>query len=116
MATTTYRTARKSHLCDWCHWTPSLRGVPTILPGHRYLLHKAFPGDEGYEAGTRPATNKECIDCAVERDYGVDLSAGACGRFCCGDKPCARPVHHRGDHSCVRDAQRIDQELARGAG
>jgi hypothetical protein len=37
------RTARQPHLCDSCHWTPSLRGVATIQPGHRYLLHTAFP-------------------------------------------------------------------------
>jgi hypothetical protein len=114
MATTTYRTARKAHLCDSCHWVPSLRGVPTILAGHRYLEHKTFPGDEGFEEGARPVVNRECIACAVERDYGSDLMAGACGSFCCGDKPCARPVGHDLNHACSRDAEYVSRDLTSG--
>src|SRR5690349_23801291 len=50
------RTARKAHHCDGCSWTPSLRGVATIAPGHRYLRHVAFPGADGNESG-RVVTN-----------------------------------------------------------
>jgi hypothetical protein len=109
--TITFRTARIAHLCDTCHWTPSLRNVATILPGHRYLLHKAFPGGEGSEEAVHPYTNNECIACALERSYGEDLAAGACGSFCCGDVPCAKPVHHQGNHSCRRDAEDVARDL-----
>jgi hypothetical protein len=98
------RTARIPHLCDGCHWTPSLRGQPTILPGHRYLIHTAFPGAE-VNHSNRPYTNTECVACACERDKAFDLLvAGACTTHCCGDVPCARPVRHDGDHSCRRCA------------
>lgn len=50
MATMKAVTARIPHLCDSCHWTPGIRGVATIDPGHRYLRHVAFPGDEGKPA------------------------------------------------------------------
>lgn len=103
--TTRARTARVPHFCDGCHWTPSLRGVPTIAPGHRYLIHTAFPGGLGDEINQsdRPYTNKECVACACERDETSGLLvAGACSTFCCGDVPCARPHLHDGDHSCRR--------------
>lgn len=98
------RTARIPHLCDGCHWSPSLRGVPTIAPGHRYLIHKAFPGDEVNQSD-RIYTNTECVACACVRDSsnGV-LIAGACTTWCCGDVPCARPERHDGDHTCRRCA------------
>jgi hypothetical protein len=94
------RTARKAHLCEGCHWTPSLRGKPTILPGHRYLLHTAFPGDD-VNQGNRPRSMKECVRCAVAREStaGV-LEANACSTFCHGETPCARPLRHDGWHSC----------------
>ncbi|MFI6228601.1 hypothetical protein ACIBCR_14970 [Micromonospora echinospora] len=96
------RTARIPHLCDGCHWTPSLRGVPTIAPGHRYLRHTAFPGDEVNET-VRPYTNTECIACLAERDPAAPLLLGdACSTFCCGVVPCARPFGHDGGHECRR--------------
>lgn len=103
-ATVRARTARKAHLCEGCHWTPSLRGQPTIAPGHRYLLHTAFPdGDE--ITAEHPYSLKECVSCAEEREYAAaTIVAGACGTFCCGDVPCARPHPHDGEHSCLRCA------------
>lgn len=104
-ATVTARTARIPHLCDDCHWTPSLRGVPTILPGHRYLRHVAFPGHEAV-GGERPWSLKQCVACSGKTDDTAPLLlAGACSMFCCGDVPCARPLNHAGDHSCRRDAE-----------
>jgi len=103
MTTTTKAiTARIPHLCDNCHWTPSLRGVATIAPGHRYLRHVAFPDDEVNQSG-RPVTFIECVACVSERDpSGALLVADACSTFCCGDVPCALPSRHDGDHSCRR--------------
>lgn len=101
MSTTTRaRTARKPHLCDGCHWTPSLRGKPTIALGHRYLLHTAFPDGE-INQSNRPYTNTECVACAADRDgHAPLLDAGACGTFCHGETPCALPFRHDGDHCC----------------
>lgn len=97
------RTARKSHFCESCQWTPSLRGEQTIAPGHRYLLHTAFPGDES-NGSDQPWSLKECIACAEtagrwEHSRGL---GSACAAWCCGDVPCARIVRHDGDHSCRR--------------
>lgn len=104
MSTTTMqaRTARKPHLCDGCHWSPSLRGVATIARGHRYLRHVAFP-DGDINHSDHPVVNTECVACACGRDptYGL-LQAGACSTFCCLETPCALPVDHDGDHSCRR--------------
>lgn len=100
------RTARKPHSCDGCHWTPSLRGKATIAPGHRYLRHVAFPGDEVNQDSDQPYTNTECIACAEARG-ATELSRGlalACCTYCCGDVPCALLVRHEGDHSCRRCA------------
>lgn len=97
-------TARIPHLCDTCHWTASLqdvRDVPTILPGHRYLRHTAFPDGE-HNTSDRPYSIKECVACAEERDSAGLLVAGACTTFCHGTVPCARPLRHNGDHSCRR--------------
>lgn len=110
MSTTIARTAREPHLCDTCHWMPSLRGVATILPGHRYLLHTAFPGDEGYEEGSRPARLKECATHAIERDDFTATLYGICGSSCCGTTPCAlpfekgAPCHEHQCGECVREA------------
>lgn len=103
-ATVRARTARKEHLCEGCHWTASLRGTPTILPGHRYLLHTAFP--DGVEiVADAPYSLKECVACATEREQTNGLLvAGACGTFCCGTIPCALPHPHDGGHSCRRCA------------
>jgi hypothetical protein len=98
------RTARQPHLCDSCHWTPSLRGVATIQPGHRYLLHTAFP-DGMVNTSDRPYSLKECVACTCERDDSAGLLvAGACASFCHGTLPCALPSKHDGDHSCRRCA------------
>lgn len=96
------RTARKPQLCDGCHFTPSLQGMATIGPGHRYLRHVAFP-DGDVNHSNRPYSINECVACACERDptAGV-LMAGACSTFCCGDVPCARPLDHNGGHGCRR--------------
>lgn len=101
MATTVQaRTSRKPRECDGCHWTPSLRGTPTIAPGHRYLRHVAFPGDEVNQSH-RPYTNTECVACAAERDSATPLlTAGACATYCHGTLPCALPADHDGHHSC----------------
>ena len=69
------RTARKAHLCDGCHWTPSLRGIPTILPGHRYLIHTAFPGSEVNQSH-RPYTNTQCVNLPSLKG-GASRQAGA---------------------------------------
>jgi hypothetical protein len=128
--TTTARTARIAHACDTCRWTPSLREtptiaagptaqrredhqdqsrpqrVPTIVPGHRYLRHVAFP--EGPMGEINQSSHliviTECVACACEREVTAGLLiAGACATFCCGDVPCALPFGHRGDdHSCRR--------------
>lgn len=79
------RTARKPHLCEGCHWVASLRGVPTIMPGHRYLIHTTFPDGEYYN-GTGPIEHKECIWCFAERAGEDPIVIGACGTFCCGDR------------------------------
>jgi hypothetical protein len=104
MGQTIARTARIPHECDSCWWTLSLRGVPTILPGHRYLLHTAFPGEEGYEEGTRPARLTECAEHAISRTDGIASGEfEICGTYCCGTTPCALP-HEKGapghDHQC----------------
>ena len=116
MTATSIRTARIPHPCDSCHWTPSLRGVATILPGHRYLIHTAFPGDAGHEEGQRPAALKECVACAADRT-GDDpiILAVACGAYCCALTPCALPVRHGGEHSCRRCAEDRARDERRGA-
>ena len=98
------RTARIPHLCDECHWTPSLRGVPTIAPGHRYLRHVAFPCDEVNQS-TRPYSVNQCVACLCERDgTAPTVKAGACGQVCCDELPCAQPFGHGAGHSCRRCA------------
>jgi hypothetical protein len=103
MATTALaRTARTPHQCDGCRWTSGSRGLATIAPGHRYLRHVAFPGDDVNQSN-RPMVNAECVACACTRDTSAGLlQAGACSTFCCGDVPCALPHRHDGVHSCRR--------------
>lgn len=97
-------TARVPHLCDDCHWTPSLRGQPTIFPGHRYLRHTAFPGDE-VNTSERPYSLDQCVACVDRmRPGAATLEAGACGQLCCDELPCALPLRHGADHSCRRCA------------
>jgi hypothetical protein len=59
MAAVTEHTARKGRPCgvDTC--------TRSIEPGQRYLRHVAFPGDEGYEEGTRPWVIEECAACCA---------------------------------------------------
>jgi hypothetical protein len=107
MPTMQVRTARKPHLCDSCHWTASLRGVPTIATGHRYLRHVAFP-DGDINHSDRPYSNTECVSCYQDRTGDDPLLVGACGTYCCVDQPCARPHRHDGEHSCRRCLDRKD--------
>lgn len=101
-ATVQARTARVPHLCDSCHWVTGRRGRPLIAPGHRYLRHVAFPDNMVNQSG-HPVAHLECVSCASERDSNAALlDAGACGTFCCGVTPCARPFRHSGDCSCLR--------------
>ncbi len=105
------RTARIPHECDSCYWTHSLRGVPTILPGHRYLIHTAFPGDPGYEEGEHPARLKECATHAISRDDFAATQYGICATYCCGTEPCvlqfqragAGHEHRHVCHRCSRE-------------
>jgi hypothetical protein len=77
-----------------------MRGVATIRPGHRYLRHVAFPGDDA-NGSDQPWVVKECVACATERDdHAGLLEAGACSTFCHGTTPCALPFRHDGDHEC----------------
>lgn len=93
-------TARVAHFCEGCHPVPSEHDTPTIAPGHRYLLHTAFP-DGDLNVGDRPYSVKECIACLSTRDSAAPLlEAGACATYCHGVTPCARPFRHDGDHEC----------------
>lgn len=58
MSTTSERIARKPRPCGAYHCGR------TIEPGQRYLRHVAFPGDDGYEEGTRPWVIDECQYCS----------------------------------------------------
>ena len=92
-------TARKRHRCD-----ESWGDVHFIEPGHRYLRHVAFPGDD-VNGGDQPWVLRQCIACAEDRDgHAGALIGGACTGFCCGDVPCALLFKHDGDHSCRRCA------------
>jgi len=104
--TTMARTARIPHLCDSCHFVPSLRGVATILPGHRYLRHVVFPSPMSeVNQSDRPYILTECVACACDREPTSGLLvADACATFCCSEVPCARPFKHDADHSCRRCA------------
>lgn len=96
------RTARKPRRCGNCQWSHALRGVDTIAPGHRYLRHVAFPGDEANGADT-PWVIAECVACACDREPSNGLlMVNACSTFCCGDVPCAKPFNHKDGHSCRR--------------
>lgn len=116
MAVTAYNTtlrtvtARLWHACDSCHlWHADRRGVCTIAPGHRYVIHVTFPGADGNDSG-RVISHKECLRCMTDRIGWNDTEwiANPCGTFCCGDVPCVRPFSHvrPGDiefrHSCHR--------------
>lgn len=105
-------TARAAHPCETCSrrdvngtWTQPIR------PGHRYLRHVVFPGDEGFEEGTRPQSVRECAGCAIERDGDAAITYGICGSYCHGIRPCVLPVaarpgpdHEHQCRECVREA------------
>ncbi|MCU1657038.1 MAG: hypothetical protein JWO57_1694 [Pseudonocardiales bacterium] len=92
-------TARKRHRCD----EASRTGLHFIEPGHRYLRHVAFPGDD-VNGSDQPWVLRVCIACAEDRDcHAGMLVGGACTTFCCAMVPCALPFKHAGDrHSCLR--------------
>jgi hypothetical protein len=112
------RTARTAHACATCDWHTSEGEPLAIQPGHRYLIHVAFPGADGYEDGTRPWRMKECVACACEREPTAGLLvAQACATFCCGDVPCALPFEPGApghDHSCRRCAIERTEVTTRG--
>jgi hypothetical protein len=102
-------TARKAHDCANCRQLGEGRG--TIAPGHRYLKHTAFPGNEFMQIDA-PESMKECAACAIRRDWGTHVvTLAACQTYCCGTTPCAlppvpgAPAH---DHSCRECAGRPD--------
>jgi hypothetical protein len=103
-------TARKRHQCDTAQYERHV-----IAPGHRYLRHVAFPGDD-VNGSDRPWVLRECVACVEDRDaHAGSLIGGACATFCCGDTPCALPFKHDVDHSCRRCAAvRTTEETDRG--
>lgn len=85
-------TARVAHSCETCD-RKTVNGTYTtaIRPGHRYLLHTAFPGDDGFDALERPFSLRECASCAIGRDNFTAHSFGICGSYCHGTNPCVLP-------------------------
>lgn len=112
MSTTTAVTARIPRLCYDCQWNAPEGDTEVIQPGHRYLKHTTFPGDPGWEEGTRPVVQFQCIACACQTDDSAYLDADACGTWCCGTTPCALPIgkgapgHEHSCRQCVREVAR----------
>lgn len=111
MSTVKAVTARLAHFCSDCQWRGQ-QEVPVIAPGHRYLRHVGFPGEDGV-SGDRPWVVRECIACAGERDDTDPLLvADACGTFCHGTTPCALPFekgspdHEHACRECVLERAR----------
>jgi hypothetical protein len=104
-------TARIPHTCETCS-VKTVNGTYTepIRPGHRYLVHVVFPGEESFEEITRPWKAAECGTCAIARDDFVAHSFGICGSYCCGVNPCVLPFENIGapghDHQC-RECSRL---------
>jgi hypothetical protein len=93
-------TARIAHFCSFCQMHSSEDAVPVIQPGHRYLRHVGFPGDDGV-GGERPWVLRQCITCASEKDDFTPVQFGACGSFCHGTTPCSLPfVPGAMNHEC----------------
>lgn len=92
MSTVKGITARVAHSCE-SHDRQTVNGdwSKGILPGHRYVLHTAFPGDDGFDSLERPFSIKECASCAIERDDAAATTFGICGTYCHGTTPCALP-------------------------
>jgi hypothetical protein len=103
MSTVKGVTARVAHSCETCdRKTVNGEYSRAILPGHRYLLHTTFPGDEGFEEGTRPQSIRECASCAIKRDDCAATLYGICGSYCHGINPCVLPfVKGAPGHQCV---------------
>lgn len=116
-------TARVAHACEGCS-VKTVNGVWTtpILPGHRYLLHTAFPGDDGFEEMDSPFSIRECARCAHARDVDASMLYLICGSYCCGTEPCALPFQPVGtpapghEHVCHRCASERERELATAGG
>jgi hypothetical protein len=99
-------TARVAHSCEG-HDRMTVNGMwmLSILPGHRYVRHVAFPGDDGFEEISRPWSVAECATCAMERTDDAALEFGICGSYCCGDQACVLPFANGApghDHACAR--------------
>lgn len=103
MGSTRAFTARVAHCCATCDRpTVNVDTTTAILPGHRYLRHVAFPGEDGFEDATRIWVAAECATCAIERDLDVATTYGICGSYCCGTEPCVLPfVKGAPGHDCV---------------
>jgi len=111
VSTTKAITARVAHYCSGCQWHAIEGETPVIQPGHRYLRHVAFPGEDAV-SGDRPWVLRECVGCACEKDDTAYLDAGACGTWCCGTTPCALPIEGGApghDHACRDCAGRREQ-------
>lgn len=116
MSTTRGVTAQIKHTCETCsRKTVNGDWTTPILPGHRYLVHTAFPGDEGFEEGTRPQQLRECASCAIEREDYTATLYGICGSFCCGVEPCVLPFRTPGtaehEHACRRCVDERQRDL-----
>lgn len=99
MTTTTLHRARTAHPCG------SYPCTNEIQPGDLCLRHVVFPGEEGHEHGTSPATMRECYACAdgqadwMRERYGVPAHIAAPVRF---DGQLGVIVGLRGGHVQVR--------------
>jgi hypothetical protein len=103
MGTSKAITARVAHFCSFCQMRASESATPVVQPGHRYLRHVGFPGEEGV-GGDRPWVLVECISCATDKDDFAPVQAGACGTFCCGVTPCSLPFQKGApshNHACA---------------
>lgn len=103
MATIKGVTARKAHTCESCsRLTVNGEYPKRIFPGHRYLQHTAFPGEDGSDTLERPFSIRECATCAIERDSYMATLYGICGSYCHGTNPCVLPFEKGAPgHECV---------------
>lgn len=109
---TSAHTAREARIChEHNHGGPA----HVIAPGHRYLRLVLFPGD--INTSGRPWVNNKCIACANRYDATRGtVEGGACSANCCvfttHNSPCALPLGHEGDHSCLRCAAKSEKTVA----